>query len=338
MALSALHHPAHEFEEGLTHLAGGRWEQAVECLRTAAQREPGRLGVVRALTTACLAKGDAEGARAAVGALTIHSPMCAEGWRLAAQLEWKLGRYDDSMALLARGLEQLPNSQVLHRQTLMFWGARGKMEESANHTERSNRSSWTPPATRLTSMNSIRLSSSKSVESSSSKSSEPAKREADWLDRVAQDTKLLESVLDSPGVGDDLEMLKGLEFRLSALLESQPYHADRQLGLARLQVKIDAMPAAMLSVQRALRANPDYVEAHRLRATILGKLGEYDSAIEVLEKLIKRGMDWADIHYQAAELQEARGRADEARSHLYSAIRLNPGFERAKRMLERWAA
>jgi tetratricopeptide (TPR) repeat protein len=94
----------------------------------------------------------------------------------------------------------------------------------------------------------------------------------------------------------------------------------------------------MESVQRALRANPEYIEAVRLRATILGKLGEYDAAIEVLESLIRRGMDWADIHCELAQMQKARGRAEEARSHLYSAIRVNPGFERAKQMLEKWAA
>jgi tetratricopeptide (TPR) repeat protein len=158
------------------------------------------------------------------------------------------------------------------------------------------------------------------------------------LDRVAEDPKLLDSLLNLPGDEADLEMLKGLEFKLARLLESQPYHADRQLVLARLRVRIGELPAALLSVQRALRANPQYVEAHRLRATVLGRMGEYDEAIEILEELIGRGMDWADLHFEVAELQTARGRAADARSHLYSAIRLNPRFERARELLERVAA
>jgi hypothetical protein len=67
-------------------------------------------------------------------------------------------------------------------------------------------------------------------------------------------------------------------------------------------------------------------------------MGEHDAAIEIIKGLFARGVDWPDLHCQAAELQRERGRAAEARGHLYSAIRVNPGFERAKALLERWAA
>jgi tetratricopeptide (TPR) repeat protein len=292
----------------MAHLAAGRWSAAADALRVANQREPGRLAVVRALATACLHGGDDQGARRAVGQFVLDHPMCAEGWRLAAQLEWKLNQYDEAMAVLGRGLERLPNSAVLHRQTALFWGARGKLENSALHTER--------------------VGAGREI----------ASADPDYLDRVAQDPKLLGSLLDVAGADANLEMLREVERKLSALLQNQPHHADRQLVLARLQVRIDELPAAMLSVQRALRASPRFVEAHRLRATILGKLGEHEQAIEILKKLIRDGSNWADIHYQIAELQQARGRAEEARSHLYSAIRLNPEFQEAKQLLERWAA
>jgi tetratricopeptide (TPR) repeat protein len=292
----------------MAHLAAGRWSAAADALRVANQREPGRLAVVRALATACLYGGDDQGARRAVGQFVLDHPMCAEGWRLAAQLEWKLNQYDEAMAVLGRGLERLPNSAVLHRQTALFWGARGKLENSALHTER--------------------VGAGREI----------ASADPDYLDRVAQDPKLLGSLLDVAGADANLEMLREVERKLSALLQNQPHHADRQLVLARLQVRIDELPAAMLSVQRALRASPRFVEAHRLRATILGKLGEHEQAIEILKKLIRDGSNWADIHYQIAELQQARGRAEEARSHLYSAIRLNPEFQEAKQLLERWAA
>jgi tetratricopeptide (TPR) repeat protein len=293
----------------MAHLAAGRWGAAAEALRTANQREPGRLAVVRALATACLHGGDERGARRAVGQFVLDNPMCAEGWRLAAQLEWKLNQYDEAMAVLARGLERLPNSAALHRQTALFWGARGKLEHAALHADR--------------------------VGAGSDKTA----AHPDYLDRVAQDPKLLASVLEVSGQDDaNLEMLREVERKLSALLQSQPHHADRQLALARLQVRIDELPAAMLSVQRALRASPKFVEAHRLRASILGKLGEHEQAIEILKTLIREGSNWADIHFQAAELQKARGRAEEARSHLHSAIRLNPEFREAKQLLERGAA
>src|SRR5258706_3457832 len=130
MTLSAAHHPCPEFEAGIAHLTAGRWQEAVASLRSAPRREPGRLAIVRALATALLQVGDDRAARRALADFTIDNPMCAEGWRLAAQLEWKLNQYDEAMIVLARGLERLPNSQALHRQTAPFSGAPGKLESS----------------------------------------------------------------------------------------------------------------------------------------------------------------------------------------------------------------
>lgn len=241
MVYSADEHSCPELAAGFRHLRDGEWDAAAKALRAANRREPGRVAVVRALATALLQLGDEAAARRALREFTIHSPMCAEGWRLAAQLEWKLGRCDDAMAVLARGLERLPNSTALHRQTALFWGARGRLEDSARHAERAG-----------------------------------ARREEsatpDCLDRLAADSKLLGSVLDLSVEESDVEMLRVVEVKLAALLEAQPHHADRQLALARLRVKIGALPEALACIQRALAANPQYVEAQRLRATILGKM------------------------------------------------------------------
>jgi tetratricopeptide (TPR) repeat protein len=319
-----------DFADGLGHLAAARWAEAVASLQVALRREPTRLAVARAFATACLQAGRAADARQALAEFTVNSPMSAEGWRLAAQLEWKLCRYDDAMAVLARGLERLPNSQALHKQTALFWGARGKLEASARHAGRAE----VGPVQQMIAT----ARGEGAPEASPFAKTENSAVTNDWFDRVAQDSRILDGLLGLSGDDADVEMLKGLEFKLAALLESQPHHADRQVVLARLRVKLDMLPAAMLSVQRALRANRGYVDALRLKATILGRMNEPAAAIDVLEGLIARGMDWPDLHFQIAELEKARGRADEARSHLYSAIRLNPRFEQAKQMLERVAA
>jgi predicted Zn-dependent protease len=315
MASSALDNLFAEFDEGMRHLAARRWDEAIAALRAAVRREPGRLAVVRALATAHLQSGDGAAARRALADFTISYPMCAEGWRLAAQLEWKLNQYNAATAILSRGLEHLPNSQALHRQIALFWGARGKLARQNGEWE-----------------------SGRIGESEQGRIGEGEAGDSDWLDRVAQDSMLLASLIDLPERSADLEMLRAVEARLSRLLETQPDHPDLQLALARLRVKLGALPEAMLAVQRALTANPQYPQAQRLRAAILAKLGEYDAAIEILEGLIAQGAKWADIHYQLAELQRQRGRDEAARSHLYSAICLNPSFKEARQLLERWAA
>jgi Flp pilus assembly protein TadD len=274
-------------DQGLAHLAAGRWRQAIAALRTADRLEPGRLQVVRALATACLQAGDPAQARVALHAYTLDQPMCAEGWRLAAQLEWKLHQYDAAMEVLSRGLSHLPNSQILHRQTALFWGARGKLETAALHA-------YVAPL-----------------------DAPRATIEPDCLDRLVRDSKLLASLLDLPAQQADVEMLRAVEVKLAGLLETQPDHADRHLLLARLQARLEALPAALLSVQRALRANPRYVEAHRLRATLLDKLGQTDAAIAILRMLVKQGANWPDLHEQIAQLDARRNRTvDGENQHL----------------------
>jgi predicted Zn-dependent protease len=268
-------------EDGLAHLGAGRWERAVEALRAANRCEPGRLAVVRALVTACLKAGRVGEARATLGSYTSDQPMCAEGWRLAAQLEWKLCSYDEAMDVLARGLARLPNSQILHRQTALFWGARGRIENAQARV--------------------VRCAESEAMAARETSAAQP-----DRLDRLVQDCRLLGCLLDLPSVDEDREMLGALEAKLAKLVVDQPHHADRHFVLARLQMKLDALPAALLSVQRALRVNPRYVEAHRLHATVLGKLDQPDAAIQILRGLVQQGIAWPDIDEQIDELMNSR--------------------------------
>ena len=296
-----------EFEEGLKLLAERRWAAAIERLSAARALEPGRFAIVRALATAHLHKRDADGARQVLADFVRDNPACAQGWRLAAQLEWKLGDYDAALAMLDRGLDHLPNSPILLRQAGLFRTARDGQGQ-----ERVEPADAQPP------------------------------HDPDWLDRVAQDTRLLESLLSLPdaSAGDvgHREMLRQLELRLAQLLEAQPYHADRHLALARLQTALEDWPAAVLSVQRALRANPEYVQAHRLRATLLEKTGDIEAAIDSLQSLVARGIEWPDLHLQLARLQNRLGLEQDARDHVYTALRINPQLEEAHQLLQHWAA
>ena len=331
-------HLTSEFDEGLAHLAAERWLDAVACLRKAVRREPGRLAVTRALATAYLSSGDEAAARRVVRAFTAEQPMCAEGWRLAAQLEWKLARRDDALALVARGLDHLPHSPVLHRQAALCMGAVGHTAGSAKHAARaSSAASRIEPW--ITAAAGGPGDAADILQPRPSAAATKPQLDPDFFDRLAQDAKSLEGLINLPDNGGaDVEMLRAVEFRLARLVESQPHHADRQLLLAKLQHRIGAIPAATLSVQRAIRANPNFTQAHRLHATLLAQAADVAGAIRILEGLVAKGIDWPDLHVQLAELHERQGGDEDARSHLYSALRSNPGFGRARDMLERRAA
>lgn len=308
-------------EEGLDHLRARRYDAAITSLRAALRREPGRFAAVRGLATAYLLGGKPSLARKVLEKFSAEHPVAGEGWRLAAQLEWKLNYRSRAIEILYAGLKRLPHSQMLHRQLAAFLAADGKFDEAAGHT----------------------LDDAANEIAKTQATAEAASdRDQDWLDQIAADPVLLGAILStnepSALTPESREMLRNIEWKLARLLEAQPHHADRQLLLAKLQARLDDVPAAMLSLQRALRANPKLIEAHRLIAQLHGRIGEIDQAIAALQSLLKRGLSWPDIHFEIAEFQRQRGCAAEARSHLYSAIRLNPGFEQAKQMLDRMAA
>jgi tetratricopeptide (TPR) repeat protein len=291
-----------EFRIGLGRLAAGDFPAAVVALRAAVARDPACLPAARALATAYLRQGDDVAARRTLEELTVSAPLCAQAWRLAAQLDWKLRRYDEALETLGRGLARLPHSDLLRHQDSLYRGALGRAEGSpANVT-------LIDPA------------------------------DPDPLDRVAETPELLDAVLELPVEAADIRMLRELGRKLEALLEIQPRHADRHLALARVQLKLEDRRAAARSVLRALRANPDFARAHLFHAELLADQGHFEPAIQTLKKLIATHRDWPDLHYRLADLRRRQGQHEQARSHLYTALTINPGYPQAQNLLRRCAA
>lgn len=328
-------------EQGLMQLRAKRYDAAIASLRVALRREPGRFAAARGLATAYLLGGKPKLARATLEAFTAEQPMAGEGWRLAAQLEWKLSDRARAIEILYAGLKRLPNSQMLHRQLAGFLAADGKFEAAAAHVREvpaGEEDSFKEPANQLQDAASL-MARSKAPTLTVEKDGDH-----DWLDQIAADPVLLAAILaphhpaEMVLTAESRQMLQNIEWKLGQLLEAQPNHADRQLLLARLQTRLDLVPQAMLSLQRAQRANPNLIEAHRLKAQLHARIGETDQAIDILRNLLKRGHSWPDIHFEIAGYERQRGCDSEARSHLYSAIRINPKFEQAKELLDRMAA
>jgi tetratricopeptide (TPR) repeat protein len=274
--------------------------QQLARLREAVCTDGGDLAAARRLATEHVALNEFVAARGVLSQYVSNNPMVEQGWILAGLLEWKLGRWEDAVGWVRRGLAMMPQSEALWRQHAVFLAARG---ESA------------------------------AVPEGTSDLQRP-----DCLDRVARETRLLAGLLNLPGDEGDAPMWRGIESRLAKLLEAQPLHADRQLLLARVRLRLGDAAGAMVGVQRALRANPDYPQAQRLRAVLLAKGGEYEEAIGIVQGLIARGLDWPDLHVQVAQWQHAAGADDAARQHLYTALRINPRYGKAQAMLERCAA
>jgi hypothetical protein len=187
------------------------------------------------LATAHLRAGNPADARRALAEFTLGFPLAAEGWRLAALLEWKLGQCTEAVRVIDRGLERLPMSDLLQGQRALFLGAMGDSGESALDLNKST----------------VRTSS-------------------DWLDRVAQDPALLDGVMRVASGRGDVPVLRELAERLARLIEAQPGHADRHAALARLRMTVGDRMGARVAVERALAVNPYYVDARRMQLELRG--------------------------------------------------------------------
>lgn len=310
-------------EEGLEHLQANRLDRAIMCLRQAIRREPGRFAAVRALATAHVLSGESRRARQILSTFTTDYPMCAEGWRLAAQLEWKLNESQRAVEILRTGMERLPAADGLRRQLAIFLSAEGRHAEAA---------ALTGEHKTVCVLNAV-----------GGRQDETAPRlDEDWLDQIAQDPMLLNAVLTSTEQASDdsatTQVLIAITEKVAALVEAQPRHADRHLLLAKLQARLGQLDAAIASVQQAVTLNGKLREAHQLHAKLLTLAGKPEQALAQLKSVAKQGTSWPDLFYQIAELEQQLGQSTEARSHLYSAIRLNPHFTRAHELLERCAA
>jgi hypothetical protein len=223
-----------EIEAGFACLNAGEWTEAIRHLSAALRRQPGDLRIVRALATAHLRAGHPAAARRVLADFTLACPLAAEGWRLAALLEWKLCQSTEAVRVIERGLERLPMSDVLQRQRALFVGA-------------------------------VEGSAEAGSELRGSRDAAP-----DWLDRVAQDPALLDGVMRvAPGRGD-VPVLRELAERVGRLVEAQPGHADRHVALARLRLSVGDRMGARVSVERALAVNPYYAEARRMQMELRG--------------------------------------------------------------------
>ena len=322
-------------DRGLDDLKMCQTTDAIRSLREALRREPGRFAALRGLATAYVIEEDHSAARNAIADFLGHHPMCGDAWRLAALLEWKLNAREQAVQILRRGLSNLPESAMLLEQLAIFLGARGKVSEAPRISDVISNS--TRPRVR----EALAAAAGQGVDVSAMFSpvgETPVDQTSDdLLGRVARNSKLLDAVLVAPAGKNDPAMLAQLAVRVQRVANEQPNHADQHVALARVLEKLDDVEGALAATDRALAANAGYLEAHRLQARLLAKAGQVEPALQTLQGLLDRGLNWPDIHYEIAQLQQSRGQSEHARSHLYTAMHLNPRYRKAQSLLRQCA-
>ncbi len=322
-------------DRGMDDLKLCQTTDAIRSFREALRREPGRFAVLRGLVTAYVVEEDYSAARRAIADFLGHHPMSGDAWRLGALLEWKSNEREQAVAVLKRGLANLPESGMLLEQLAVFLGAMGKISEAPRISD-VIRNADRPRVREALAAAAGEGADISAMFSKASKAPADSTHD-DLLNRVARSSKLLDAVLEAPAGKNDPAMLAQLAVRVQRVAAEQPNHADQHVALARVLEKMDDVNGAMAAADRALAANPRYLDAQRLRARLLARAGQIEPALETLQGLLERGLNWPDIHYEIAQLQQQRGQSEHARSHLYAAMHLNPGYRKAQSLLRQCA-
>jgi len=288
-------------ERGLAALRAGRHAEAAELLRQGVRREPGRLAAVRGLATALLCANEGPAAREVLAGFNRDYPMSADGWVLTAQLHWKLRECEDAVRVLRDALALLPHSTGISKQLAVYLGATGQAADARVAIEAGE-------STHVRTLVDAACGQDVCLGAVFARptTGEAARADDDWLDRVAQSPRLIDTVLElSAGQYDD-DMFRELARRLASLTEAQPAHADRWLALARLWTKLDQDGPALAACERAVALRPDWPDACRLKATLLAERGDVEQALRVLAPHVRSGALWPDVRGQIASINAAR--------------------------------
>lgn len=102
--------------------------------------------------------------------------------------------------------------------------------------------------------------------------------------------------------------------------------AQSFLDLARSLLREGRMGEGLQQLQRALRLQPKFVEAHAALADLHARQGRLDLALEGWQRVVALAPEDAEAHHNLGSLYLRRGRPDLARRELEEALRVAPHY------------
>ncbi|MBI4463123.1 MAG: tetratricopeptide repeat protein [Acidobacteria bacterium] len=117
-------------------------------------------------------------------------------------------------------------------------------------------------------------------------------------------------------------------------LRLQPAFAEAHNNLGSVLDYQGRISEAIAHYYEALRLQPAFAEAHNNLGSALVKQGKTDEAIHEFLEALRTKPNEANLHYKVAVLLGEQSKIEEAALHLEAALKINPGHQRARRMLD----
>jgi len=155
---------------------------------------------------------------------------------------------------------------------------------------------------------------------------------------LAEEPEVVRALCDVPPGPDDAELFAFLAAAAEVALEEHGDRAEVHLAASRAYARLGRRQLAIDRAREALRCGERCVPARVQLAELYAETAMPAAAADEIERAVADGADWPDVHYRAAQLHLAAGRADRARAHLRRALELNGRYAAAAEALAALAA
>ncbi|RMD95006.1 MAG: tetratricopeptide repeat protein [Calditrichaeota bacterium] len=130
------------------------------------------------------------------------------------------------------------------------------------------------------------------------------------------------------------EKIKDLEldYRIARL---NPGSAEAHYNLARAYERVRDYPHAIAEYKRTIDLNPNFPEAYNNLGILFFRFNKYQEAEILFKQAVSLSDTTAKYHFNLGAVYARTGKLDQARYHWQQALRLDPGYEKARRFLQR---
>jgi protein O-GlcNAc transferase len=112
-------------------------------------------------------------------------------------------------------------------------------------------------------------------------------------------------------------------------LRANPNYAEAHYNLGNVRKKQGKLQAASDSYQQALKIQPEIAEAHNNLGTVFQKQGKLEAAVQSYQQALKIKPEYAQAHYNLGNLFLKQGKLDEALKSYDQALKIKPDYPQA---------
>jgi tetratricopeptide (TPR) repeat protein len=307
---------AQSTDQGWSDLKQGQYSQAIETFTKILQSEPNHLPAQHGLLRAYLETGQYDKAEEAVSNFLAARPQDQTLLNLHGEIYFSTGRYNEALTEFKKAANsEGPTALRAKLNAGMALNTLGKTEEAEPIFRQFISFYNSQPVTSAEELTLVARAITFLEQYHDANDL--------YLDAVAADPTYVEAYLNAGELYvEKYNYAEAASFFRDAL-KVNPNSARAHLGLAHSK-RIDGGPEVEHAVARALEINPNFVEAHNLKAALLLEEEKFDKALAELDHSLRVNPNSLEAHALRAAAYYLQNRPGEFQASVQKALAINP--------------